>query len=294
MSRDVRLLADGFSLLEGPRWRDGRLYASDFHTHRVLAFAPDGSYETIAEVPQQPSGLGWDTEGRLLIVSMLDRQLLRLEHDGSLGVAADLSTICPTPTNDMVVDAQGRAYIGDFGSPAGLAPTNIVRVDPDGTVAIAAKDVICPNGSCITPDGRTFLLAETFASRISAFDIEDDGSLANKRDWAVFAEPRELRDLEEAVAVLPVLPDGMCLDAEGCLWVGCAKGDGAYRVREGGEIVDKVETGGRSVFATMLGGEDRRTLYLCCAPPVLAVDQTTSTESCLMACEVEVPGAGLP
>lgn len=293
MSRQVTLLAKGFSLLEGPRWRDGRLYASDFYTHRVLAFAPDGSYETVAEVPQQPSGLGWDPEGRMLIVSMLDRKLLRLE-DGALTEAADLQPVGSTPANDMVVDADGRAYIGDFGDPAGLGYTNVVRVDPDGSVHIAAKDIICPNGSCITPDGRTFLLAETFAGRISAFDIEPDGSLTNRRVWAQLAEPVESDDLRTVADSLSILPDGMCLDAEGCLWVGCAKSGGAYRVREGGEIVEKVDTGDLSVYAPALGGEDRTTLYLCCAPPLFAVDQATSTDAALLACEVDVPGAGLP
>lgn len=293
MSRQVTVLAKGFSLLEGPRWRDGKLYASDFYTHRVLAFAPDGSYETVAEVPQQPSGLGWDPQGRMLIVSMLDRKLLRLE-DGTLTEAADLQPVGSTPANDMVVDEQGRAYIGDFGEPAGLGGTNVVRVDPDGSVHIAAKDVICPNGSAITPDGRTFLIAETFAGRITAFDIDEDGGLSNRRVWAQLAEPAASDDLREVADSLPILPDGICLDAEGCLWIGCAKSGGAYRVRAGGEIVEKVDTGDLSVYAPALGGDDRKTLYLCSAPPLFAVDQATSTDACLLACEVDVPGAGLP
>lgn len=293
MAKEVRLLAEGFSVLEAPRWKDGKLFASDFYTHRVLAFDVSGSYETVVEVPNQPSGLGWDRQGRMLVVSMLDRKLLGLE-DGHLVEIADLSDWCGGPANDMVVDTHGRAYVGNFGDPTELVPTNIVRIDPDGTIAIAASDVSFPNGACITPDGRTFLLAETFVSRISAFDIADDGSLVNRREWAKFAEPIDTKDLREAAAAMPILPDGTCLDAEGCLWVACAKGNGAYRVREGGEIVEKVETGDLSVYATMLGGEDRRTLFLCCSPPVFSIDHTTSDRGVLLACEVDVAGAGLP
>lgn len=205
--------------LRARAWHDGKLFVSDFYTRRVLAFGPDGSFETVAEVPHQPSGLGWDQQGRMLIVSMLDRTLLRREHDGRITVVADLQEWCPAPANDMVVDSRGRAYIGNFGELAGLGATNIVRVDPDGTIAIAAKDVFCPNGACITPDQRTFLLAETFASRISAFDIADDGSLINRRTWAKFAERIETEELREAAEALPLLPDGICLDAEGCLWL---------------------------------------------------------------------------
>lgn len=293
MSREVRVLADGFSVLEAPRWKDGKLFVSDFYTHRVLAFEPDGSYETIVEVPNQPSGLGWDLEDRLLIVSMLDRKVLRFA-DGKLTVYADLDEYCAGPTNDMVVDRLGRAYVGNFGHPDELQPTEIVRIDPDGTTSIAAKDVSFPNGACITPDGKTFLLAETFISRISAFEIADDGSLVKRRAWAKFAEPIETRSLREAASMMPILPDGICLDADGCLWVACAKGDGAYRVSEGGQIIEKVETGEQSVYATMLGGEDRTTLYLCCAPPVFTVDHTTARDGTLLACKVDVPGAGLP
>lgn len=293
MTRDVRTIADGFSLLEGPRWRDGRLYASDFYTRRVLSFAPDGSYETVADVEGQPSGLGWDSRGRLLISSMLDQKLLRLEEDGQLVVVATLSDHVGGSANDMVVDSHGAAYVGNFGDLDDLGKTELVRVDPDGTVTKTGGEVYFPNGSCITPDGKTFLLAETFLGRISAFDILGDGLLANRRVWAQFGEPVDTTDMNTAANSLPILPDGMCLDAEGCLWVACAKSNGAYRVREGGEILEKVEVGEQTVFALALGGDDGRTLYLCCAAPIMTIDHASAHEATLRACQVEVPAAGL-
>lgn len=294
MTRDVRIVAEGFSLLEAPRWRDGRLYASDFYTRRILAFNPDGSYETVVEVEGQPSGMGWDPQGRLLISSMNDRKLLRLE-DGKLAEVADLSGVCDSTMNDMVVDAQGGAYIGNFGDISQLGRTSLVRVAPDGAVTKTGGDVFFPNGSCITPDGKTLLLAETFIGRISEFDIGADGMLSNRRVWASFATgPVEADSLEGAAKLLPILPDGMCLDAEGCLWVACPQSHAVYRVRKGGEIVEKIEVGKQSVFAPMLGGDDGKTLYMCCAAPVFTDDHSVKHEATLRACTVDVPRAGRP
>jgi sugar lactone lactonase YvrE len=224
---------------------------------------------------------------------MHDQQLLRLDA-GKLAEVADLSEWCDGPTNDMVLDAKGRAYIGNFGDLSELGRTSLVRVDADGTVSKTGSDVFFPNGSCIMPDGKTFLLAETFRGRISAFDIGADGALSNRRDWARFADPLETTDMVEAANTLPILPDGMCLDADGCIWAACAKSHGVYRVREGGEILEKIETSEQTVFATMLGGEDGKTLYLCCAAPILTVDHAASHEATLRACTVDVPSAGLP
>ena len=293
MVRDVRIVAEGFSLLEGPRWKYGRLYASDFYTRRVLAFDADGSHDTVVEVEGQPSGLGWDREGRLLISSMLDRKLLRLDA-GRLVEVADLTGWSEEALNDILVDTQGRAYVGNYGDLSALGRTNLIRVDPDGTITKTGGAVSFPNGACITPDGSTFLLAETFLGRISAFDIAADGDLHNKRVWAAFADGGEASDMVAAANSLPLVPDGMCLDAEGCLWVGCATTKGVYRVREGGEIVEKIDTGEQTVIAPMLGGDDGRTLFMCCAAPILAKDHATVHEATLRACEVEVPRAGLP
>ena len=169
--RELAVLASGYTYLEGLRWHENRLWASDFYTEQVIAVDLDGKVERICEVPQQPSGLGWLPDGRLLIASMKDRKLLRREADGTLAVHADLSALTGGHINDMVVDAQGRAYVGNFGFDLmGGAPvrnTTIVRVDPDGATRVVAEGLCFPNGSFITPDGKTMIVNETFGSRIS-------------------------------------------------------------------------------------------------------------------------------
>src|SRR4051794_19153862 len=222
MAHKVEMLLDGITFPEGPRWRDGKLWFSDFYTHRVLTVDLNGRAKTVVEVPQRPSGLGWTRDGVLLIVSMLDRRLNKL-IDGKVTLFADLSQVAGGSCNDMVVDAQGRAYVGNFGFDrhAGEAErtTCLARVDPDGTVTRAAEDLLFPNGTVITPDGRTMVVAETFAHRLTAFDVAPDGTLSGRR---VFAE-------------LPgVFPDGICLDAEGAVWVTNARGTDVLRVLDGG------------------------------------------------------------
>lgn len=293
-SRSLELIADDRSFLEGPRWHGDALFVSDFYTHEVLRF-DDAGRHVVCEVQAQPSGLGFTPDGRLLVVSMLDRRLLRLD-DHTLTEVASFADLAPGPANDMVVDTAGRAYIGNFGSPPGvdLALTSLIRVDPDGTTSIAASQLGFPNGAVITPDGRSLLLAETFVGRISAFDVDANGELRNRRVWAQFGAAPDYYDEERATRELPLLPDGMALDAEGMLWVADAKGHGASRVRQGGEVVDFIDTGDLAVYAMALGGADRRTLYLCCAPPHRTFDPSTTRQSVLLACRVPVPGAGTP
>ena len=193
MSREISTIVTGMSYLEGPRWHDQRIWFSDFYTCRVYSAAEDGSdIRTEAEVAQQPSGLGWLPDGRLLIVSMRDGRLLRREADGTLVCHADLSGYINGHLNDMVVDTHGRVFVGEFGfdlmGGADFKPAGLLRVDPDGTITKAAGDMWFPNGSVITEDG-TLLVDETFGNRVSAFDITDDGTLANRRTWAKFGEP---------------------------------------------------------------------------------------------------------
>lgn len=293
-SRSLELIADDRSFLEGPRWYQGALFVSDFYTHEVLRFDDKGRH-VVCEVGGQPSGLGFTPDGRLLIVSMLDRRLLRLDGH-QLTEVASFAELAAGPANDMVVDTAGRAYIGNFGSPPGsdLEFTSLIRVDPDGTVSIVASQLGFPNGAVVTPDGRNLLLAETFVGRISAFEVDAKGGLGPRRTWAQFGAAPDYLDEERATRELPMLPDGMALDADGMLWVADAKGHGASRVRQGGEIVDFVDTGDLSAYAVALGGPDRRTLYLCCAPPHRTFDPSVSRESVLLATQVAVPGAGTP
>ncbi len=275
------VLLDGLTFPEAPRWRDGKLWFSDFYTHRVMTVGLDGRAETVVEVPQRPSGLGWTPADELLVVSMLDRRLLRF--DGKrLHLAADLAALATGPCNDMVVDAAGRAYIGNFGYDrhGGEAERNacLARVDSDGRVVRAAEDLVFPNGTVITPDGRTLIVAETFAHRLSAFDIGADGSLSNRR---VFA------------GIPGCFPDGICLDAEGAVWVTNPRGDRVVRVFQGGRVAQTVATGERGSYACMLGGADRRTLFILTntgSGPAMAQKKDGRIEML----QVDVPGAGLP
>jgi sugar lactone lactonase YvrE len=282
-ARTTTVLLDDLVFPEGPRWHEDRLWFSDQHDKRVVAMSADGTAETIVAVPQQPSGLGWLPDGRMLVVSMLDRKVLRREGDGSLVVHADLSALAPGACNDMVVGPTGRAYVGNFGFDmyAGEKPqpTCVIAVEPDGRAHVAADDLGFPNGSVITPDGSTLLVGESMASRISAFDIAPDGSLSNHRVWATI----------EGATV-----DGMCLDAEGAIWSACPFTGRVLRIREGGEVVDEVKGTHPGAFACMLGGDDRRTLFVCTAPTHVPDDARVAHSGRIEAVTVEVPGAGWP
>jgi len=278
---NTKILLEGFSFLEAPRWRDGKLWFSDFYGHRVLAMDPGGQTATVCEVPHQPSGLGWLPDGRMLVVSMTDRRVLRLESDG-LVEHADLSELATFHCNDMVVDDRGRAYVGNFGSDLAAGgvprPAALVLVTPDGGSRIVAEDLLFPNGSVITSDGRTLIVGESFAARMTAFDLEPDGSLSNRRVWA---------QLEGAI------PDGCCIDAEGALWVASPPTREVLRVREGGETTDRISTD-QMAIACMLGGDDRRTLYVLTAPSVDGPECARTRGARIESLEVDVPGAGLP
>jgi sugar lactone lactonase YvrE len=277
----LRTVLEGLAFPEGPRWHDGRLFFSDQHAHQVLALAPDGTVEEIVRVEQQPSGLGWTPDGHLLIVSMIDRRLLRL--DGArLVEVADLSTLATFHCNDMVVSADGRAYVGNFGFDLDAGerprPATIVAVDPDGTATTAADEMRFPNGSVITPDGRTLIVGETVAGCLTAFTIEADGRLTNRRLWA---------QLKGA------LPDGICVDAEGAIWLACPLSRRCLRVAEGGAVLEEIATE-QSAFACMLGGDDRRTLYICTSEMATASDTVAKRPGCIRTRTVDVAGAGLP
>jgi sugar lactone lactonase YvrE len=297
MSREISTIVTGMSYLEGPRWHDQRIWFSDFYTCRVYSAAEDGSdLRTEAEVAQQPSGLGWLPDGRLLIVSMRDGRLLRRETDGTLVCHADVSGHIGGLLNDMVVDSQGRTFVGEFGfdlmSGADLKPAGLLRVDPDGTVTQVAEDLWFPNGSVITEDG-TLLVDETFGNRVTAFDIAADGTLANRRTWAKFGELPGDRELGKLLAQVVVAPDGCCLDADGAMWIADGLSGRVIRVRQGGEIVDEIQAG-TGVFACMLGGADGRTLFICAAPDFQEEARKNAREASLMTARVGTPRAGLP
>ncbi|MEW8252525.1 MAG: gluconokinase, GntK/IdnK-type [Candidatus Thiodiazotropha sp.] len=245
----TRLLLDGLMFPEAPRWRDGRLWFTDQHAKRIVRVTPDGESETVAELDDLPGGLGWLPDGRLLVVSMTRRQLLVLE-EGGLRPYADLSDLASFHCNDMLTDAQGRCYVGNFGydlhAGAEQSPAELILVDTQGACSVVAREMIFPNGCALTPDGSTLLVAETFASRITAFDVEQDGGLINRRIWA---------DLGSAY------PDGICLDKDGLLWIAAPNQSCLLLVREGGEIVRTIKPMG-SPYACMLGGDNSDRLFI--------------------------------
>lgn len=293
MASDTKVLLEDLVFPEGPRWHDGRLWFSDMHDQRVIAVDLDGRSETIAEVANQPSGLGWLPDGRLLVVSMTDRMLLRLDDDG-LAEIADLSDLATCHCNDMVVDDQGRAYIGNFGfdlgsmtDPAALRTAELVLVTPEGRASVVADGLAFPNGTVITPDGSTLIVGETFGGCLTAFTIEPDGSLSNRRAWAAFDD--------RGFAIEPgrISPDGICLDADGGIWVTSPMTREVVRVVEGGEITDRIEVE-TIAFACMLGGEDGRTLFLCTAPTHEREPAREQRGGRIEMRTVEVPRAGRP
>jgi len=277
----AELLLDGLIFPEGPRWRDGKLWFSDMHAHRVMTVDLAGRSQVVVEVPGQPSGLGWTPDGKLLVVSMTDRRLLRLEA-GALVEVADLASLATFHCNDMVVDEQGRAYVGNFGfdldGQGEFVKAALIAVDPDGRAWIAADELAFPNGCVITPDGRTLIVGESYAARLTAFEIGPDGSLGGRREWARLAG---------------AVPDGICLDAEGAVWVASPVSNEVLRVREGGEVVERIATS-QSAIACMLGGSERRTLFILTSlgtnPEQLKMKPTGRIEMV----EVSVAGAGLP
>jgi sugar lactone lactonase YvrE len=288
----ARVVREGLAFGEDPRWHDGRLWYSDFYRHGVYSMNTAGDERLEHVVQGQPSGLGWLPDGDLLCVSMLDHQVLRF-RDREASLFCDISPYCGFWANDMVTSTAGVSYVGNFGfdldvmlRDEGAAAmmvnrpptTNLVAISREGDIIQVVPDMDFPNGTVITPDGRTLIVGETLSCRLSAFDIAADGTLSNRRVWA---------QLEY------VYTDGMCLDAEGQIWLANAIAPNCLRVREGGEITAMVETSQIS-FACMLGGEDRRALYIMTAPTSDRFKIADRRDGRIEVVEVAVPGAGLP
>ena len=291
MGGAAQILAEGIYFGEGPRWREGRLWFSDFYAHRVASVGLDGDLRTELELDGQPSGLGWMPDGSLLVVRMELRQVWRRWPDGRFELHADLADHSAHLCNDMVVDAAGRAYVGNFGfdldramqerGPAGVIAdhpvTMIALVQPDGTVSDAApgERFGFPNGMVISPDGGTLILAETFARQLTALDIGADGTLAGRRVWA---------------PVAPRLPDGICLDAAGAVWIANPAAPECALIAPGGEVLGTVATGDLNCYACMLGGPEGRHLFMLVAPPNAAKAPLGK----VLVAEVDVGRAGWP
>ncbi|MDP6982968.1 MAG: SMP-30/gluconolactonase/LRE family protein [Candidatus Latescibacteria bacterium] len=301
MAGTPEVLVDNLYFPEGPRWRvgdDGKgwLWFSDVLAGQVRRVDLSGHCETIAEVPELPSGLGWWPDGTLVVVSLGDGKLMSIGDDGEVRPVADMKALDGLSCNDMVLGPDGRGYVGSFqeldedrlpgpGNMPAFSHIHLVEPDPDqpgqGRCRIVADRMTFPNGPVITPDGKTYLVAETFANRITAFDIEADGSLSNRRVWADLGAPT----------------DGMTLDEEGCLWVAIPYyaygGPGGFvRVREGGELVDRIDADGVGSFACTLGGPELKSLFLLQSTS-LGVERSPG-DGRIMVAEVDVPGLGTP
>jgi sugar lactone lactonase YvrE len=278
---ELRPLLQGLVFPEGPRWHEGKLWFSDMHAHQVRTVDLDGRAEDVVEVPTWPSGLGWLPDGALLIVSMTDRKLLRYSS-GELKTHADISQLASCYCNDMVVDGRGRAYVGNFGFDffAGSAqkPAELVLVEQDGSARIAATGLDFPNGSVITSDGKTLIVGESLGHRLTAFHVEDDGSLINQSTWA---------ELGDAV------PDGIALDAENGLWVASPLSRELLYVEQGGKIAQRIKCDSMPI-ACALGGPSRKTLFVLLADSINPNECRAKKSARIDVMDVPVSGAGWP
>ncbi|MBM7366942.1 SMP-30/gluconolactonase/LRE family protein [Gordonia hydrophobica] len=296
--REITQVAGNFTYTEGPRWHDDHLYFVDFYTYSVNRVENDGSVTTVATVPNQPSGLGWLPDGRMLVVSMKDRKVLRQEADGSLVEHADISAHCNGHANDMVVAENGQAYVGEFGfdlmGGADHEFGNVVLVNVDGSSQVAASGLSFPNGMSISPDGTTLYVNELFGNRVSQFPIHDDGTLGERSDFASFGDLGDEPSVEKRLGASSIAPDGQTLDAEGAVWVADCVNQRALRLGSGGTILDEVSTAPLGIFAVGLGGSDGRTLFMSVAPDFDEAKRSAAREASVLSTTVDVPHAGRP
>jgi sugar lactone lactonase YvrE len=273
-----RQLMDGILLGESPRWHDGKLWFADWVGQRLYTLTEDGRSAIEAEIASLPFSIDWLADGALLVVHAAAKELQRREADGRFTRLADLSHLSDSGSNEIVIDSRGNIYVNNinFDFPGGeFRPGFIALVSPDGTARKVADDLAFPNGMTVTPDGKTLICAESFNGNLTAFDIESDGSLGNRRLWAKI-------DGQGA--------DGICMDAEGCVWA--SSGPRCLRIREGGEVLEEVPLD-RMAFACMLGGADGRTLFITANEWTGSVDVETPTGR-IFAARVDVPRAGYP
>jgi sugar lactone lactonase YvrE len=285
----MELFADGLFFPECPRWHDGRLWISDMRAGTVVAFDAGGGRRTVIELDgDEPGGLGWLADGRLLVVGMHGRRIWRLDGTG-LAVHADLGAdLAPWGANDMIVTDDGVAFVSQVGfdmfhRTTGVLATALLRVAPDGRVDVAAPDLMVPNGITLSQDGSTMVVAETWADRLTAFTVHGDASLTDRR---VFA------GLTPAAGVRHARPDGVCADAAGAGWVADFAGRRVLRVETGGHVTDEVPCDAHPL-AVVLGGAERRDLYVCLVAEMLA-ERTAEPRGRLDVMPVEVPGEGRP
>jgi sugar lactone lactonase YvrE len=280
---EVRVLMNGLVFGEQPRWHDDRLWLSDWGTQEVITVDLDGESEVVLRGPSFPLCVDWLPDGRLLVVSARERLLLRQEPDGSLETHGDLGSVSNPPAgNELVVDGRGNAYVngGGFDLMAGedFAPGIIAVVAPEGSARQVADGLAFPNGMLIMPDDQTLIVAESYAKRLTAFDIATNGSLTNRRVWA---------ELDDGV------PDGICADAENAVWYADVPNKQCVRVREGGEVLQTVELD-RGCFACALGGPDRAILFMIANEWRGPANMFQGRSTQVLTARAPAPGAGRP
>ncbi len=277
---ELRTWLTGLGLVESPRWHDSRLYFSDWTAGEVIALDLDGKHEVVARVDSFPVCTAWQPDGQLVIVDAKQGLLLRLKPDGSLVTHADLNGL-GRGWNDIVIEGRGNIYVNRIGfdmlAGEAFAPGYVVHVGPDGSAREVADDIAFPNGMAVTQDNSTLIVADSYGNGLTAFDIEADGSLSNRRVWAETGEDH---------------PDGICIDAEGAVWYADVGNRHCVRVREGGEILQAVNVD-RGCFACMLGGQDGKTLFIVAAEWRMPEMVPPGTGR-VLSTQVTVPGVGWP
>jgi sugar lactone lactonase YvrE len=277
---ELRVIVSDLVFPESPRWRSGRLWVSDWGAHEVHALDLEGGDEVVARIDSFPMCIDHLPDGRLLVVSSRDRRVLRRQADGSLVTHADLGSIDEHAWNDIVVDGRGNAYVNNIGFdfPGGeFAPGLVALITPDGAARKVADGLAFPNGMAVTPDNATLIVAESYGQTLTAFDIAADGDLSNRRTWA------EVDDH----------PDGICLDADGAVWYADVGTSRCVRVREGGDVLASIELD-RGCFACVLGGPDRRTLFMAVNEWAGPQAITDARRGQVIATEAPAPGVGWP
>jgi sugar lactone lactonase YvrE len=288
MKTNIKTLVDsnkGLKFTESPRWYNRKLWFLDIHDKAIKTVDLTGSVATVLELPFIPNGFGLTPEGTVVVGDAFQRRIHRMAG-AALEQVADISNLTKFCLSDGIVDAKGRLYVGDIGynfvDPAAkpVETCVIVLVGPDGEASVVADKLFFPNGMVITPDGRTLIVGETLGHRLTAFDIQEDGFLRNRRVWA---------QLPSSVS-----PDGICLDADMAVWCANPEGkDSVVRVREGGEITDRIKVVANA-YAVMLGGPDRRHLFICVSGSHDPAEIQRNPSARFQVVEVDVPGAGIP
>jgi sugar lactone lactonase YvrE len=275
----MTVLMEGIVFGESPRWHEGRVWFSDWGAHQVIALDPEGDHEVVVSVPSFPMCIDFLPDGRLLVVDSAQQRLLRREPDGSMVNHADLAPVSNKPWNDLVVDANGNAYVNSIGFdfPGGEpAPGLIALVTPDGVVRVVGDDLAFPNGMAITPDGATLIVAESYGNRLTAFDIAQSGGLGDRRVWAETGDDH---------------PDGICVDADGAVWYADVGNRHCVRMREGGEVLATVELDRGAFSCTLSRGEDPK-LYV--VGQQFGGSETTEPTGQVVVFPAPATGAGWP